>query len=121
VDRFTEVEPTIWRLEVANAFQSASRRKRIDDRYRDESLAELAQMAITIDSDTDTYAWMTALRMAERFALTVYDAAYLEIAQRRNLPLASRDRQVQRAGAAAGVTLIGGEPLYYISPARPNF
>ena len=67
--------PTIWRLEVANAFQMAIRRKRIDAGYRDRALAALMLMLITIDADTDTYAWSTTLRLAERFALTVYDAA----------------------------------------------
>ncbi|MBL8667444.1 MAG: type II toxin-antitoxin system VapC family toxin [Rhodospirillales bacterium] len=50
--------------------------------YRDESLAALARLPITIDSETDTYAWTTTLRLAYRFALTIYDAAYLELAQR---------------------------------------
>jgi predicted nucleic acid-binding protein len=114
LDRVTEtgaIVPTIWRLEVANAFQSAVRRKRIDGHYRDESLAELAQMPITIDPDTDRYAWATTLRLAERFTLTVYDAAYLELAQRMNLPLASRDRQLRRACTAADVTLVGNDPI----------
>ncbi len=80
------VVPTLWRLEVANAFQSALRRKLITALCRDESLSELALLPITVDVDTDTYAWSTTLRLAERFALTIYDAAYLELAQRRSFP-----------------------------------
>jgi len=101
------VVPSLWRLEVANAFQMAIRRKRIDAVYRDASLAELALMPITVDSDTDTYAWSTTLRLAERFGLTIYDAAYLELAQRRSLPLATLDRELRAAAPALGVTLLG--------------
>lgn len=71
------VAPGVWRLEVANAFQTAIRRKRINAAYRDDALAELALLPIAIDAATDAHAWGTTLRLAERFALTVYDAAYL--------------------------------------------
>jgi len=99
--------PTLWRLEVVNAFQSAIRRKRITAPYRDQSLAELTQMPITIDADTNVYAWTTTLRLAERFALTIYDSAYLELAQRRSLPLATLDAELREAAAALGLTLLG--------------
>jgi predicted nucleic acid-binding protein len=101
------VAPTVWRLEVANAFQTAIRRKRIDAAYRDGALTELALLPITIDADTDTFAWTTTLRLAERFTLTVYDAAYLELAQHRNLPLATLDEPLRAAGHALGVPLLG--------------
>ena len=101
------VVPSIWRLEVANAFQTAIRRKRIDALYRDASLAELALMPIALDADTDTYAWSTTLRLAERFALTIYDAAYLELAQRRSLPLATLDQELRTAALALGIPLLG--------------
>ena len=110
LDRVSEtgaVVPTLWRLEVANAFQTALRRRRITAHYRDESLAELTQMPITIDADTDTYAWTTTLRLAERFALTLYDATYLELAQRRSLPLATLDKELREAAATLGITLLG--------------
>ena len=99
--------PAMWRLEVANAFQTAVRRQRIDAVYRDASLAELALMPITIDADTNTYAWSATLRLAERFSLTVYDAAYLELAQRRSLPLATLDRDLRAAAPALNIELLG--------------
>lgn len=100
--------PSLWRLEVANSLQQALRRGRIDAAFRDESLADLAQMNIAIDHETDTYAWSTTLRLAERFTLTLYDAAYLELAQRRGLPLATLDRDLRTAGGALGIALLGG-------------
>ena len=110
LDRVSEngaMVPTLWRLEVANAFQSAIRRKRMTVRYRDEALIGLTQLPITIDADTNTYAWTTTLRLAERFSLTIYDASYLELAQRRSLPLATLDAELREAAAALGCTLRG--------------
>lgn len=104
------VVPSLWRLEVGNAFQMAIRRKRIDTVFRDEALTELAAMPITIDPETDTHAWTATLRLSERFALSLYDAAYLELAQRRGLPLASLDRQLRAAGHSLSVALLGAEP-----------
>ncbi len=104
------IVPSIWRLEVASALQSAIRRGRIDAEYRDDSLADLAQMAITIDPDTDAYVWSRALRLADRLGLTIYGATYLELAHRRHLPLATLDQDLRRAASLAGVTLLGSEP-----------
>jgi predicted nucleic acid-binding protein len=101
------IVPSLWRLEVANAFQTAIRRQRIDAVYRDASLAELALLPITTDADTNLYAWSTTLRLAERFSLTAYDAAYLELAQRRSLPLATLDRDLRTAAPALNIQLLG--------------
>jgi predicted nucleic acid-binding protein len=99
--------PGLWRLEVANAFQSALPRKRISPEYRDKSLAELAQLPIAVDADTATYAWTATLSIAERFGLTIYDATYLELARRRNLPLATLDLELRAAAATLDVALPG--------------
>jgi predicted nucleic acid-binding protein len=103
VVRHGAVVPPLWRLEVANGFQSAIRRKRMDDRYRDESLAELRLLPIEIDSECDTRVWSSALPLADRFGLSVYDACYLELAQRRDLPLGTLDARLRSAGAALGL------------------
>jgi predicted nucleic acid-binding protein len=106
VDRGAVV-PTLWRLEVANGFQTAIRRKRIDAAFRDIALAELATMEITVDPDTDANAWPTTVRLSDRFELTAYDAAYLELAQRSRLPLASLDQRLCRAAVSLGLTVLG--------------
>ena len=99
--------PSLWRLDVGNCLLQAVRRRRITAAFRDDSLADLAKLNIRIDSETDTYAWSTTLRLAERFDLTLYDAAYLELAQRHSLPLATLDREIRTAGSALGVLLLG--------------
>ena len=101
------IAPSLWRLEVANALQSAIRRKRIDTEFRDGTLADLRALMVTIDPETDLHAWTTTLKLAERFGLTVYDATYLELAQRLNFPLATLDQELRSAAAALGVGLLG--------------
>lgn len=98
--------PTLWRLEVANSLQMAVKRKRIDAAFRDASLADLALLNIHADPDTDRFAWGDTLRIAQGQGLTLYDAAYLELALRLSLPLATLDRDLQQAAKASGVAVL---------------
>ena len=91
------VVPALWRIEVANSLQMSMRRGRIDPAFRDHALIHLARMNITVDDETDTYIWNTTLHLSDRFKLTLYDAVYLELAQRRHLPLATLDRPLRQA------------------------
>jgi predicted nucleic acid-binding protein len=86
------------------------RRGRVTTAFRDASLADLAELAIAVESDTATYAWTTTVRLADRFRLTIYDAAYLELANRRGLPLATLDGELRTAAAALDVPLLGLNP-----------
>ena len=97
------VVPSLWRYEVANGLQVAVRRKRIDAAYRDRALANLAALDIACDAESETHAWSATVRLAERHGLTVYDAAYLELAQRRWLALATLDLTLARAAEAEGI------------------
>jgi predicted nucleic acid-binding protein len=101
------VVPPLWRLEVANGFQSGIRRKRMDVAYRDASIADLRKLPITVDPDTDAHIWTTTLSLSDRYGLTIYDACYLELAQRRDLPLATLDQELRAAGKALGLALLG--------------
>lgn len=96
-----------WPLEVANALLMAVRRGRIDERFRDSSLRDLATLPITLDPETGARAWREITGFADRYRLTIYDAAYLELAHRRALPLATLDTQLRAAAGASGVTLVG--------------
>lgn len=99
--------PGLWRLEVANVLEMGVRRKRHDAVFRDATLADLAQLPIQVDGDTDLQAWGASLWLAERHRLTLYDAAYLELALRRNLPLATLDADLRRAARGEKVELLG--------------
>ena len=99
--------PGLWRLEVANVLEMGVRRKRHDAKFRDATLADLAQLPIQVDTETDKNAWGATLRLAERHQLTLYDAAYLELALRRSLPLAALDEDLRRAARAEKLRLLG--------------
>ena len=99
--------PSLWRLEVANGLRTGLRRGRIDITDRNAALADMSVLRITVDFETDQHAWRTALQLSDRFDLTVYDAAYLELAQRRALPLGSLDEELCAAARALGVAVMG--------------
>src|SRR5215212_7385248 len=61
--------PSLWRLEVANGLRIGLRRGRIDAADRDAALADLAILRITVDLETDRYAWAATLQLADRFDL----------------------------------------------------
>ena len=67
--------PALWRLEVANSLTMAVRKRRIDPDFRRAALADLALLDITTDQQTDSHAWTDTLNLADRFHLTIYDAA----------------------------------------------
>jgi predicted nucleic acid-binding protein len=99
--------PAIWRLEIANGLYTGIRRGRIDVSYRDQALATIALYDIKPDPETWEHSWGATLRLSDQFGLTPYDAAYLELAQRRALPLASLDRPLCTAARALRVPVIG--------------
>ena len=101
------VVPPLWKLEVANALQNGVRRGRIDAPACQEIIKDLSQYDIQIDQECERYIWTTTMHLAQRFKLTIYDACYLELAQRHNLPLATLDRELRAAAHALGVPLRG--------------
>jgi predicted nucleic acid-binding protein len=102
------IVPALWRLEVANSLTVAVRRSRIDAEFRRAALVDLALLDISVDQHTDSRAWNETLHLADQFRLTLYDAAYLELAGRRDLPLATLDRDLRAAAIAIGTRTLGG-------------
>jgi predicted nucleic acid-binding protein len=66
-------------------------------------------MDISVDTYTDSRAWDASLELADRFRLTLYDAAYIKLALRRRLPPGTLDEEMRTAGAALGVPLLGAD------------
>jgi predicted nucleic acid-binding protein len=99
--------PGLWRLEVANILELGVSRGRHDADFRDSTLADLALLPIHVDPETDGQAWSATARLAERHRLTFYDAAYLELAMRRALPLATLDQELRAAAGAERVEVLG--------------
>lgn len=101
------VAPSLWPLEVLNGLAMAERRGRLTTLARHEKISFLQALPISLDHETAAQAWTTTSRLAERYRLTLYDAAYLELAQRLNLPLATLDKELREAARALGLPLLG--------------
>ena len=98
--------PAIWHLEVANGLLQGIKQRRIDRKWRTHAMSNLREMNIVVDPQTNEFAWSDTLSLADRFGLTMYDASYLELAQRKAFPLATLDRQLRAAGQKLGVILL---------------
>jgi predicted nucleic acid-binding protein len=108
LDRMPELQahvPALWHLEVANALVVGERRRRTTPADAAQFLAILGAFPITIDDETITRAWSDTIHLARAHNLSTYDAAYLELAIRRGLPLASLDDRLKAAATAVGVPL----------------
>lgn len=100
------IAPVIWRLEVANGLAMIRRRGRMTEEDATRALSHLSLMPIEPDPETWSRAWSDTLALAEGHRLTVYDAAYLELALRRRLPLATLDKELREAAGACGVEVV---------------
>ncbi len=100
--------PMLWPLEALNGLLVAERRGRLDAARRHILAGFLVALPVKLDDETARQAWTATAALAERFNLSSYDAAYLELAHRRNLPLASLDRELRAAAGALGLTVLGG-------------
>jgi predicted nucleic acid-binding protein len=97
--------PALWHLELGNVLLGAQRRQRIDQAGVEGFLSRLAAYDIVVDAETMSRAWAKTLDLAQQHGLSTYDAAYLELALRRQLPLATLDRPLIAAAQQAGVPL----------------
>ena len=102
------VVPARWRLEIANTLLMAERRTRMSGADRQVAIAALQRLAIDVDDETDARAFGEIATLAARFRLTASDAAYLELAQRTGLPLATLDDDLRAAALKLGVALPEG-------------
>ena len=100
------VVPAIWRVELANVLAVAERRKRIQKSDSMKFLGALDRFRFSVDNETSDCAWGPILTLARDQLLSAYDAAYLELAIRRKLPLATRDEGLKRAAALLAVDLL---------------
>lgn len=101
------VAPALWPLEVLNALTMAVRRNRLTREQQQELAGLLKDLPVRLDDDTATQAWGRTSELAARHQLTIYDAAYLELALRTDLPLASLDAALVAAAQAEGVGTLG--------------
>lgn len=98
--------PGIWPLEVGNALLVAQRRGRIKDGELGRMLALLDRLPIEIDCEGSKAGVLAIAQLAKQLGLTTYDAAYVELAHRRGLPLATLDQRLRAACDAMHVQVL---------------
>jgi predicted nucleic acid-binding protein len=97
--------PSLWHLELGNVLLGAKRCNRIDQAGIEAFLSQLAVYDIAVDDQTTERAWQKTLDLAMQYGLSTYDAAYLELALRRGVPLATLDSALIAAARTCGVAL----------------
>jgi predicted nucleic acid-binding protein len=104
VARVETLAPSLFYYEIRNALLVSERRNRITEAMSAAFLRDLGLLPIRLEPTGDDASLMT---LARKWKLTVYDAAYLELAKREKLPLATLDRALEKAALAEGVVLFG--------------
>jgi predicted nucleic acid-binding protein len=99
--------PALWPLEVANALSVLRRRRKLTEDELQAGLGWLRGLPLRIDHEAALLAFSRLSELASAHQLSVYDAAYLELAQRRRLVLGCKDGPLRAAAARAGVRLWG--------------
>jgi predicted nucleic acid-binding protein len=100
--------PGMWSLEIANGLVMGERRGRIKPAESAAFVAMIEELPIVADRVTGARALHETMGLAREHRLTAYDAAYLELAMRLGLPLATDDRNLRAAAKHVGVELLGG-------------
>lgn len=98
--------PAIWGLEVANVIARAESQGVVPEARSGTFLELLHALAIEVDGRTHQHAFSDTLHLARRYRLSAYDAAYLELALRTGLPLATLDRDLRGAAGKAGIDVM---------------
>lgn len=102
----TAFVPVLWRYEVSAVLSRAQNKGLLTAQQTADFLQDLAALDIVVDLESGGRILTDVHRLAILYRLTAYDAAYLELALRRNLPLATLDVELSDACKAAGVTAV---------------
>lgn len=99
------VVPEIWAFEIANIIYVAyNKRKRINQKQIDDYLQRLRALPIRVELNS-VWANVSLESVARKWNLPAYDAAYLYLASRKRLPLATADEDLRKAALAEGITV----------------
>lgn len=109
------VVPSLWRYEVTNVLTVGQRRGRLNESQAIRFLTLLGKLPIrTDDAEPDP---KTLLAVADRHGLSAYDAAYLELAQRKGLNMATQDERLRSATLESGLSVMSAEPDHDVQDA----
>jgi predicted nucleic acid-binding protein len=97
--------PNLWHLEAANVLLNATNRKQIEISEVERFTAQLENLPITVDTLTANQVFGHTISLARAYRLSSYDAAYLELALREGLPLASLDKDLLKAARRSDIEI----------------
>lgn len=97
--------PNLWHLEAANVLLGAVKRKTLVVADVERFTTQLENLPVSVDPSTATQAFGHTMTLARAYGLSSYDAAYLELAVRRGLPLATLDKELHKAAKRASVAI----------------
>lgn len=103
----TALVPAWWFIEITNVLAMAERKGRVTAAQSNAFIADLGKLAIERDDEAPDRAFTHLLPLCRTHRLTSYDAIYLDLAIRRNLPLATLDDELRRTARKLGVGLLG--------------
>ncbi len=106
LEREPAVVPAIWPLEVGNALLMAQRRGRLTEKEVDRLLSVIAELPVEIEPGALDERLGAIMSLARKLELTSYDAAYLELAKRRMIPLATVDLRLRKASARTAIDVL---------------
>ena len=99
------VVPNLWHLEAANVLLSAANRKELEISAVERFTVQLENLPITVDTLTSNQVFGHTMSLAKAYRLSSYDAAYLELALRENLPLATLDKHLLKAARRSDIEI----------------
>jgi predicted nucleic acid-binding protein len=105
VENLTVIVPTIWAVEITNALLVGERRKRIRQPEIRRYVDLLKGLSIVEERQRFSETVSNVLPLAREYDLSAYDAAYLDVAVRHEIPLATLDGAMQKACTAAGIEI----------------
>ena len=103
----TVLVPGWWFIEITNVLAMTERRGRITTTQSDAFIADLGKLGIERDDEAPDRAFTHLLALCRTHRLTSYDAVYLDLAVRRNLPLATLDGDLRKSARKLGIRLLG--------------
>jgi len=107
LDFETGVVPSLWPIELTNVMSQAERRGRITPAESEQFLSDLGKLTLEVDTEGPGRAYSHVLPLCRTHRLTSYDAVYLELAVRREVPLATIDLDLAKAAKKLGVKVLG--------------
>ena len=97
---------SFWRHEVLNALLMGEKRKRLTSELTQTFIQDLERLRVEVDAPESVTVFQVTQGLCRKHGLTAYDAAYLELAMRNRIALATADAALERAARAEGIEIV---------------